>query len=97
MVHSPVSAKHISAAFSLRGTSPSGMPLPLPLTCVNDGPRMSSGGAEVELCRMAETVGVLDVSFGVVTDAEVLGASAQQGWIRRAGLRKVLYVDPKDV
>jgi hypothetical protein len=59
---------------------------------------MSSSGAAVELRRMEATVvGVLEAFFGVAPGSDVLGAFAQQGWIRSAGLRKVLYVDPKDV
>lgn len=94
IMHSPESARHISALLNLSGTSPSGMPQTLPTLSEradeSDGPRMSSGGGcIVECCRMDAIVGVSHMFCGVTASSE-LEQLLQQGWIRSAGLRKVL-------
>lgn len=64
----------------------------------SDAPRTSShDGCDVESCRTETRVGVsLGRSTGVVvSDSEE--QLLQQGCMRSAGLRKVLYVDPRDV
>lgn len=92
IVHSPESAMHISAGFSESSTRLSGMLLPFARdACESDDASRSSEASEVEGGQliMDASVGVVLPSCGVSCDGE-LGASAQHGCMRRAGLRNVL-------